>query len=148
MNRRVARVLLALAVSGLIIAGPGCSDIPFVGGEEPETGQQYPPEIQEVVTEIDRLQSKGELRAAIELTERSLVDYPDAVPLRVRLSELRSQRQVCFMADWNEVDSLQQKRSFAMAVVVLKRIERYGDKDMVRRARERIDEIRAGNPAI
>jgi hypothetical protein len=145
MNRMVARML---AISGLLLAGPGCSSLPFVGGEEPETAQQYPPEIEDAVAEVDRLQSKGHLREAIDLTERTLIDYPEAIPLRIRLAELRSQRQVCFIGDWNEADSFQEQRSFAMAVVVLKRIERYGDKDMVRRARERIDEIQAGNPEI
>lgn len=145
MNRTVARLLV---ISGLHLAAPGCSDLPFVGGEEPETAQQYPPEIQDVVAEIDRMQSKGNLREAIDLTERKLIDYPQAVPLRIRLAELRSQRQACFMDDWNEVESLQQRKSYSMAVVVLERIQRYGDKDMVRRARERIDEIRAGNPEI
>jgi hypothetical protein len=146
MCRTLARFL---TISGLLLVlAPGCSDLPFVGGEEPETGKQYPAEIRDVVAEVDRLQSKGDLREAIELTERSLIDYPEAVPLRVRLSELRSQRQVCFIGDWNEVDSLQERKSYAMAVVVLKRIERYGDKEMVRRAKQRIDEIKVGNPEI
>jgi hypothetical protein len=129
-------------------SGAGCSSLPESLGGEPEDLGIEPPEVQDILQSADRYQSKGFLREAIETVEKGLVDYPRASGLRVRLAELRSQRQVCFVSDWNEVDAFCQQKSPASAVVVLRRIERYGDREMVQRARERIDQIRVQNPGI
>ncbi len=100
--------------------------------------------VEALLASADRFQEKGRLREAIDAVERGTVDYPLSQDLRTRLAELRFQRQVCFVDDWNEAETLASTAP-AQAVTRLERIERYGDRDMVRRARARIEEIRAGS---
>jgi len=120
----------------------GCSGSP--------TGKQekilYPDRVHNLLKQADRFQDHGWLREAIELIQEGLVDFPTSPPLQDRLAELRSMRQVCFMTDWNEARSLIGRKSFATALVVLERIVRYGDEEMIRRAREKMEEIRSTAP--
>ncbi len=135
---------------GILIAasGIGCSGLPEPFGDGEGESEYCPERVAIALEEADRLQERGELREGIDIVERSLVDYPESLPLKIRLAELRSMRQVCFTNDWSEADSLCETQSHQTALVVLKRIERYGDRDMVRRARERMEEIRASHPEI
>jgi hypothetical protein len=143
-----ARWMYGIALAAFAAAGLGCSGFPGTYEDEEENPGGYPAEVQDMVVQIDRLQARGELREAIDRTEIGLIDYPNVGVLQVRLAELRSQRQVCFDADWSEADALCGRNSSNSAVVVLRRIEKYGDRDMVQRARDRIGEIRAGHPEI
>ncbi len=143
------RLSIGFFASVLIIASvTGCTGLPEPLGADEEDLRVYPEEVQDILADADRCQAKGSLREAIEAVEQGLVDYPDSSPLRVRLAELRSQRQVCFVTDWNEADVLCERRSPASALLVLKRIERYGDREMIHRAREKIGEIQARNPKL
>jgi hypothetical protein len=124
----------------------------MIGCSSPGSGKQekilYPDRVHNLLKEADRLQDHGWLREAIELIQVGLVDFPTSPPLQDRLAELRSMRQVCFMSDWNEARSLIGRKSFTTALVVLERIVRYGDEEMIRRAREKMEEIRSTAPNV
>ncbi len=136
-----------LLTAALAFCLAGCAEFqpPW---EDDEAPQVFPERVQEIISQADLEQSKGELRQAIDTVERGLVDYPDSSPLRVRLAELRSQRQVLFVTDWNEVDSLLRQEAPSTALDLLRRIQKYGDPDMIRRAREREGEIHARYPQL
>src|ERR1041385_1933522 len=133
----------------LLLGMSACTHLPEPFGiDEEESTAAFPPGVQKVIEEADRLQRQGDLRGAILVVEHGLIDFPESSPIRARLGELRSQRQVCFRSDWDEVDSLLERRSPSSALAVLRRIQRYGDSDMARQALEREGESRSRYPEV
>ncbi|MBI4585444.1 MAG: hypothetical protein HY717_15635 [Planctomycetes bacterium] len=106
------------------------------------------PKLEIRLQEINRLASIGKIREAIEAAELAMVDHHSSTVLQDRVAELRSMRQVMFKADWKEAELELLKGHPRTAMTILKQIEDYGDRDMVRQANGKSEEVSRAYPAI
>ena len=100
------------------------------------------------LAEIDYQFELGRVKKAIQLAEEALVDHYYSRNLRDRLAKLRSIRQVMFDRDFKDAGKNLEAGNPRTAIAILKDIEGYGDKEMVRDARLKMDEVGRAYPAV
>ncbi len=137
-----SRICLLLALGAL---PSGCALPPPFGrpAVRPE-----PTSVEVHIEEIDRLTWLGRIREAIDRAELALIDHHESETLRDRLAELRSIRQVMYQETIERAGVLIEQGSPRTALAVLRKIDGFGDDDMVRTARNERRSIIAAHPAI